>query len=131
MTEISIALYGKDAEVISEKRGADAFVCFKLTPKIDADISIFGKKYTVKDGNCIIEYLTHPDGEYYPKLITDSETISLPKIVKDGKLLFADEVTPFLIRSLSLRERLLEEKFAKLESQVSKISKSVFETTLF
>ena len=130
MTEITIEIYGNEAEITSFKPGS-CELSIKFSAPIEGYLSIDDKAFVISKGKCIFKTSTLADGKLKPKLITNSGILVLPTLVKDGKTIsplpYGDEFT----RRLSQRERELEKRVKELENEVSRLIKSVYGTKLF
>ena len=130
MTEITIEIYGNEAEITSFKPGS-CELSIKFSTPIEGYLSISDKAFVISNGKCIFKTNALPDGELKLQLITKTGILVLPSLVKDGKMIsprpYGDEFT----RRLSQRERELEKRVKELENEVSRLIKSVYGTKLF
>ena len=130
MIEIIICIYENEAEISSYKsgRGEAAFV---FPDNVEGFLCLGSETCRLSGGKCCLKLQAIEDGEYTPRLITQNGTLHLPKIIKEGNTLFPKPYDDDFTRSLSKRERQLERKVKELEETVSRLTKSVYGTTLF
>ena len=130
MIEITIDIYGNEAEISSFKPGS-CELSFNFPKAIDGFLSISGKTFVISNGRCIFKLHSISDGEHSPTLITNNGSLALPTLIKDGKTVYPTPCDDDFIRNLSKRERTLEKRVKELEDEVIRLTKSVYGTKLF
>ena len=131
MTEIFIDLYGSETDAELRKTSADGTVCFIFSEAVEGFINIAKECFTVSAGKCTARLTYLSDGIYSPVLIKDNRSISLPPIVKDGKVIRLSKCSDEYIRGISKKEHLLEARVNTLEKKLSELSHAVYGTKLF
>ena len=131
MNKIKIEIFGKEAELLSFESDSSDGLAISFTEKYDGFISIDGVTQRVAGGEAVFDLRLISAGEFAPILILKDKTVSLPKIVKNGKRVRLGECDSNFIRRISLRERRLATRVRELEQEIAKLSKSVYENTIF
>ncbi len=131
MNKIKIELFEKDAEVLAFASDSSDGISFSFTEDIDGFLSIDNITQHVTRGECVFDLRLLPSGEYTPLLIEKDKTVTLPKIVKNGKKIRLGECDSDFVRRISLRERRLAKRVLGLEGEIEKLSKSVYQNTIF
>ncbi len=130
MTDITVGIYGSEAEIVSYTPG-NTELLLRFCEPLEGFLSLADKSFAVTGGKCLIKIGILKDGEITPRLVTQSRILCLPKIIKDGNTVFPVDCDDTFIRSLSRRERALEKKLLALEEKVELLCKSVYGTSLF
>lgn len=131
MIKITIEHFASSAEVISYEKTADGFIEYLFKPCCDGFISIMDESYKVKGGVCVIEASKLKDTEIFPTLILPECKIPLPALSceDDGYKIKAYDGD--YLRKLSLNQLRMTKRLCQLEEKVDKLSKKVYNTTIF
>ena len=130
MTELTFAIYGNEAEIVSTLPG-NTELLLRFSEPINGFLNILDRSYAVSGGKCLIKINALREGEITPKLITTNRIITLPRLIKDGNTVFPADCDDSFIRKISKRERDLEKRISELEKCVEILSKSVYGTSIF
>lgn len=130
MTEITLGVYGNEAEILSVLPG-NTELLLRFSEPINGFLNVLDKSFVVTSGKCLMKISYLRDGEIKPKLISQNRIIDIPKLIKDGNTVFPADCDDSFIRKISEREHCLEKRIAELEKCVELLTKSVYGTSIF
>ena len=131
MTLIHVDIYGNEGEITSLIDDASGSAEFIFNEKPDAFLVFSAVSAPIHDGKCRLDISSIPDGEYTPRVITESESIPLTPVIKAQKHLRVASCDDTYIRALSQKLRALEKRSAAAEERIEELYKKVYGTSLF
>ena len=131
MTVIHVDIYRGEGEITSLTDDASGIADFIFDEKLNGFLTFSALSAPICDGRCRLDTSSVPDGEYTPKVITESESIPLTPVIKAQRHLRAASCDDVYIRSLSKKLRALEKRSAAAEERIEELYKKVCGTTLF
>ena len=131
MSKIVFELFGSDAELVSFHADGSMGVDFIFNTPYEGFLSVGGIVARVTGGRCHFNLRLVDDGEHSVTLLSSHGSIKLPSIIKRSKEMRLADCDTGFIRSLSLRQRRLEERVKALEDRILSAEESIHKTTIF
>lgn len=131
MSRIYIECHGDGADLVSFDQSAEGKLTLVFNKGYNGFISIGHIAARIVGNECNIAIKGLDDGVYTPKLVLCDRVIDLPSVLKENGSIIPQAPNADFIRGLSIRERRLDERVARIERMVEEMYKKVFGTTLF
>ena len=131
MTRILYGIFGGEGELLEYKRGTGHEAEIAFDTPYDGFLTVGGITVRVKDGRATVDIRLLDEGVSEPCLIQKDRRYKLPTLSKRSHLLEPTEPDGEFIRRISVRERRLEERVARLEDKLEEISRKVYGTLQF
>ena len=129
--EIGVGIYGDACEITSFSGGSGHTLSFVLDRGVNGYITIDSLVTTIKDGRGRFDTRLLERGEYTPRLVTEGHVYEMPKIRRAERGITIPSPDDSYIRGVSIRERTLESKVARLENMINELCDSVYGKTIF